>query len=258
VNCGALVSTLLEADLFGIEDGIATGVRGRPGKFEAARGGTIFLDEVAELSRAGQVSLLRVLQERVVERVGSHRPVSVDVRIVAATHQDLDALVARRRFRFDLLQRLRVLELVLPPLRTRGPDILHLAQTFLSREAPGRSWSFAPAVQAALLHYGWPGNVRELAGAMQSVAALATSSVVTLDDLPRRLTTGTCARPTAVGRRYPTLWEIVTAAAQDAFDRHDGNKRRACAELEINYRTFERLREAVPGRIPFVRLRRAA
>ena len=177
VNCGALVSTLLETELFGVEPGTATGVRGHGGAFEEARGGTLFFDEVTELSPKGQVSLLRVLQERVVTPVGGHRTVPVDVRIIAATNQALDPLVADGRFREDLVYRLRVLPLRVPPLRERGADVVELAQVFLEDDPRHWPWDLRPAAAEALRACDWPGNVRQLQSVMHLVRALASSPV---------------------------------------------------------------------------------
>jgi DNA-binding NtrC family response regulator len=162
INCAALVETLIEAELFGIEERTATGVRGRRGKFEHADGGTLFLDEISDLSAAAQAKLLRVIQDLTVERVGGSGPRQINTRIVAATNRPLAGLVDRALFRTDLFYRLSGVEIRVPPLRVRKGDILELTQYFLSRhEGRGRLTMTAAAVDA-LIAYDWPGNVREL------------------------------------------------------------------------------------------------
>jgi DNA-binding NtrC family response regulator len=178
VNCAALVDSLLEAELFGIEDRTATGVRARPGKFEAAHGGTLFLDEVADLSAAAQAKLLRVLQDCTVERVGSHQGRTFDVRVVAATNQSLRALVARRRFREDLYHRLAGVVVAGPPLRDRGTDVVELARHFLRRHEPDRAICIAPAAADRLLAHRWPGNVRELERVVQRALVVLDGDVL--------------------------------------------------------------------------------
>ena len=185
VNCAAIPTELIESELFGHLKGSFTGaVSDRPGKFELADGGTLFLDEVGDLPGNAQAKLLRVLQESVVERVGGTAPVKVDVRVVAATNQDLEALIANKTYRSDLYFRLSVFPIRLPPLRTRRSDVSELASYFLRASAtrlrrPARSLS-ADAVQK-LMEYPWPGNVRELQNVMERAAILATTSVVPLD-----------------------------------------------------------------------------
>lgn len=185
VNCAALPENLVESELFGHEKGAFTSAIARKlGKFELADGGTLFLDEVGDLPGNAQAKLLRVLQESVVERVGGTAPVKVDVRVVAATNQDLEALIANKTYRSDLYFRLSVFPIRLPPLRTRRSDVSELARYFLHASAtrlrrPARSLS-AEAVQK-LMEYPWPGNVRELQNVMERAAILATTSVVPLD-----------------------------------------------------------------------------
>ena len=167
INCAALPENLIDAELFGYETGAFTGAtRGRPGRFEDADGGTLFLDEIATLSHAAQERLLRVVEYGELTRLGSNRPVRVDVRVVGATNEDLPALVTRGRFRADLLDRLAFEVVTLPPLRARADDIELLAMHFARRMAVELGWSgfagFSPAALAALQAHDWPGNVREL------------------------------------------------------------------------------------------------
>src|SRR6187397_2831549 len=171
VNCAALVETLVEAELFGIEDRTATGVKGRRGKFEMANGGTLFLDEVADLSLTAQAKLLRALQDLVVERVGGHGLQHVNTRVVAATNKALSGLVDARLFRADLYYRLAGIEIHVPPLRNRREDILELASYFLERHGRTRQLTLSSAAADALLTYDWPGNVRELERMMERTLA---------------------------------------------------------------------------------------
>ena len=191
VSCAAIPETLLEAELFGHEKGAFTGAVGaRPGRFEAADRGTLFLDEVGEIPLSVQAKLLRVVQEREVERLGANRATKVDLRLVTATHRDLDAAVDDGRFRLDLLYRLRVVEIVIPPLRERPEDLLPLARTFLQRSAgkEGRApLQIGDEAERAMLAHDWPGNVRELENAMERATVLAPGSddVLTPSLLPR-------------------------------------------------------------------------
>src|SRR6185436_1073285 len=162
INCAALVETLLEAELFGIEERTATGVRGRRGKFEHADGGTLFLDEVSDLSSSAQAKLLRAIQDLAVERVGGHGSHRVDIRIIVATNRSLAGLVERGAFRPDLYYRLAGVDLRVPTLRERRADIVALAACFLERHRARGPLRLSPAAEAALVEYNWPGNVREL------------------------------------------------------------------------------------------------
>src|SRR5262249_37231839 len=184
INCAALVETLLEAELFGIEERTATGVRGRRGKFEAADGGTLFLDEVSDLSPTAQAKLLRAIQDLAVERVGGSSAHRVDIRIIAATNRPLYTLVQQRVFRADLFYRLSGVDIRVPSLRERRSDIMELVQFFLSRHRAGRLLTLSPEVVDALTTHDWPGNVRELERLVERVVALATSDVIGLDALP--------------------------------------------------------------------------
>ncbi len=187
VNCAAIVESLLEAELFGIEDRTATGVKGRRGKFEHAHGGTLFLDEVADLSTAAQAKLLRAIQDLTVERVGGHATRRLNVRIVAATNQPLSGLAERGAFRSDLYYRLSGLEVHVPPLRARRDDILELAQYFLACQADRSRVGLSTTAADALTAYPWPGNVRELQRTLEGALAMCRSRVIDLDDLPPAL-----------------------------------------------------------------------
>ncbi len=190
VNCTAIPDSLFESEMFGIEKGVATGVSARRGLVEEASGGTLFLDELADMSLANQAKLLRVLEEREVLRVGSARPVPVDIKVIAATNVNLEKAVKEGRFREDLYYRINVAELRLPPLRERGDDILLLARHLLEQHARsmGRArLSLAPATRQCLLAYDWPGNVRELNNEMERAAALALEDVIRPSDLSARV-----------------------------------------------------------------------
>ena len=188
VNCAALPETLLETELFGHEKGAFTGAASRhEGRFERAHRGTLFLYEIGETRGAVQVRLLRVLQEGEIERVGGQAPVQVDVRVVAATHRNLEDDVRAGRFREDLFYRLNVIQIPLPPLRQRGGDVPLLAQHFLRRYCAKNQKSilgFAAAALAALDAYGWPGNVRELENSIERAVVLCRTDSVQLEDLP--------------------------------------------------------------------------
>ena len=187
VNCAALTESLLESELFGHEKGAFTDAHeARPGKFELANGGTLFLDEIGDMSLGGQAKLLRVLEEKVVVRVGGSLPIATDARVIAATNQDLAQLVREKKFREDLFFRLNVVNLTLPPLRERGEDVMLLAQHFLKdfcakarRPVP----KFTAAARKRLLAHGWPGNIRELRNMMERLAYLFTGEKVDAGDL---------------------------------------------------------------------------
>jgi DNA-binding NtrC family response regulator len=191
VSCAAIPETLLESELFGHEKGAFTGaIAARPGRFELAHKGTLFLDEVGDLPQILQVKLLRVLQERIFERVGGTKPIAVDVRVIAATNRDLEQAVEDRQFREDLFYRLNVIPIVVPPLRARLEDIPLLAQHFvdrLNREKGTAITGLAPEVVDNLMRYRWPGNVRELENLIERLAVLKKSGRIEMDDLPTRM-----------------------------------------------------------------------
>lgn len=238
VNCAALSPSLIESELFGHERGAFTGaVAQHLGRFERAHGGTLFLDEIAELDASLQAKLLRVLQERTFERVGGARQVTVDVRIIAATHRDLTQRVAGGEFREDLYYRLATFPIELPPLRERPSDIRRLARHFLeraARELGKAGLSLSPEAETILLTYLWPGNVRELENTMQRVAILC-DDVIEPDDLPI----------TGSGPARPVLFkDIERRAIEDALQENQGNRTRTAKQLGISLRTLQyRLKE---------------
>jgi transcriptional regulator with PAS, ATPase and Fis domain len=247
VNCAALVETLLEAELFGIEERTATGVRGRRGKFECADGGTLFLDEVSDLSLSAQAKLLRVIQDLSVERVGATGAHRVDLRIVAATNRSLAELVERRLFRPDLFYRLSGVDLHVPTLRARRADILELASHFLNRHRTTRPLRLSTPAAEALLTYEWPGNVRELERMIERAVAMTETEIIELDDLPPhvRADYATVLLPSL--KQPETLRVWAGRYVRLILDRSGGNKREACRVLGISYHTLQayiRLSEA--------------
>ncbi|WP_200177277.1 sigma-54 dependent transcriptional regulator [Ectothiorhodospira shaposhnikovii] len=193
VNCGAIPGDLLESELFGHEKGAFTGaISSRPGRFELAQGGTLFLDEIGDMPVPMQVKILRVLQERTFERVGSTKTLTTDVRIIAATHRDLDLAIREGTFREDLYYRLNVFPIEMPPLRSRLRDLPLLIDELVSRmEAEGRSGvRFSKAALKVLYHYEWPGNVRELANLVERLAIMFPAETVSPDDLPGKFRSG--------------------------------------------------------------------
>jgi DNA-binding NtrC family response regulator len=238
INCAALVETLLEAELFGIEERTATGVKGRRGKFEYADGGTLFLDEVSDLSLSAQAKLLRAIQDLTVERVGATGGRRVDVRIVAATNRALSGLVANGLFRADLFYRLSGVEVQVPSLRQRKGDLLELVQHFLARHEARGPFTMSAAATDALLTYDWPGNVRELERMMEGAVAVAEQGQIQLDDLPACLR-GDYAEvlmPSVSGDHTMRAWG--SRYARLTLERARGNKREACRRLGISYHTL--------------------
>jgi transcriptional regulator with PAS, ATPase and Fis domain len=239
INCAAVVETLLEAELFGIEERTATGVRGRRGKFELADGGTLFLDEVSDLSLAAQAKLLRAIQDLSVERVGGAGVRRVNIRVVVATNRPLSTLVARDRFRADLYYRLSGVEIRVPALRERRDDIAELARHFLLRHREARHLDLSVAAEDVLRLYDWPGNVRELERLMERAVALARRDRIDLDDLPPHVRGdyGDVIGPSLAASETLRAWG--SRYARLVFERCGGNKRRACRVLDISYHTLQ-------------------
>ena len=242
LNCAAVPESLLESELFGIERGVATGVEARLGKFELASGGTIFLDEIGDTPLAIQAKLLRVLQEREIERLGGRTRVPVDVRVVSATHQDLPAEIRAGRFREDLFYRLRVVEIRMPALRERREDIPRLAGHFLAR-ITARDGRRAPSLSRdavkALLDYPFPGNVRELENLLEGAAALVSGDTIEAADLQFGI-----AREVADELRLASvdLRNVESAHIRRVLAQVKGNKSRAAKLLGVSRRTLYRKR----------------
>ncbi len=242
VNCAAITETLLESELFGHARGSFSGaVSARKGLFEEADGGTFFFDEIAETPLTFQAKLLRAIQEHEIRRVGENKPIPVDVRIIAATNQDLLQAVAEKRFRQDLYYRLNVARFMLPPLRDRREDVHELAYFFLekfNRKMRAKA-TFGEGVIEALAQYDFPGNVRELENMIEQAVALSAGSTITADDI---VPPTTQKRKPAVGGR--TLADVVDAAERQAIDaalaEHDGSREKAAEMLAISPTTLWR------------------
>ncbi|MBI4616443.1 MAG: sigma 54-interacting transcriptional regulator [Planctomycetes bacterium] len=239
LNCAALPEGLLESELFGHEKGAFTGAdRMRAGRFEQAHGGTLFLDEVGELSLACQAKFLRVLEAGRFQRVGGTEELAVDVRVVAATHRDLEAMAKKGEFREDLLYRLGAMPIEIPPLRERREDIVLLADEFLAhfRERIGRRVTgFDPAAQEAIEKHEWPGNVRELKNAVERAVALGEEETIGLADLPASIRRSPAGEG---GGEWPTLERIEEDYIRKVLEHSAGNKTRAARILGIERSTL--------------------
>jgi Nif-specific regulatory protein len=245
IDCTTLPESLAESELFGHERGAFTGAdRRTPGRVELAAGGTLFLDEIGELSAAVQAKLLRLLQERAFERVGGREVLRADVRVVAATHRDLESLVARGLFREDLLYRLRVVEIALPPLRERGADeLLSLAEHFLAlfaRRHGRTARALSRAAREVITAHRWPGNVRELEHALERAVVLGEGDEVRVEDLDLRAG-GPAREGDALSLPYGlTLDEVQRRYAAAAVTRADGNQSEAARSLGVSRNTLRR------------------
>jgi two-component system response regulator HydG len=246
LNCAAIPASLLEAELFGHVKGAFTDARSdRVGLFERASGGTLFLDEIAELELGLQPKLLRAIQEKAVRPVGGHREVDIDVRLVTATNADLGRAVEQRSFREDLYYRLNVIDIIVPPLRSRGRDILLLAQHFLERSAARMSrpvTGLTASCAARLMAHSWPGNVRELANVVERAVALTRSARLTVDDLPRHLgaTSTTRSMLTVAAEELVPLEEVERRYIRRVMAAAGGNKTLAAQILGVDRRTLYR------------------
>ena len=246
INCGALTETLLESELFGHIKGSFTGaVSDAKGVFQTAHTGTVFLDEVGEMTPALQVKLLRVLQEGEVRAVGTSRPIKVDVRIVAATNVDVEKAVAEGKFRQDLYYRLGVVVINLPPLRERREDIPLLVERFVQAAASksGKHVELSEGALDALSSYHWPGNVRELENMIERIVVFSRSRVIQVGDLPPTVT----PRAPAIEKRLfddlPTLEEIERRYLIHVLEQVSGNRTRAAEVMGIDRRTLYRMAE---------------
>ena len=240
VHCAALPESLLESELFGHEKGAFTGaVAQRQGRFERADGGSLFLDEIGEISPLIQVKLLRVLEERAFERVGGQARIEVDVRLITATNRNLEAMVAEGTFREDLFYRLYVVQITLPPLRDHREDIPLLAHHFLkqaSKENEKDVRTITPEALDALTAYAWPGNVRELRNRIESMVVMCRTDKIGLRDLPAELR----GAPDSSPRSATSLEETEKRLIIDALRQNNGNKTKAAEQLGISRRTIHR------------------
>jgi len=247
VNCAAIPETLLESELFGHEKGSFTGASAmRIGRFEEADGGTIFLDEIAEMSSPLQAKLLRVMQDGKFQRVGSNREIHTNARIIAASNRDLEAEVKAGRFREDLYYRLNVVELNLPPLRERREDILPLANLFVTEFTRNRA-RLAEATADCLRNYSWPGNVRELRNAIERAVLLSQSELILPDHLPAKLREAAKSAAPALTADTQTMDEIERHAILAALKQHKSNRTETAKALGISRRALlyklQRLRQ---------------
>jgi sigma-54 dependent transcriptional regulator, acetoin dehydrogenase operon transcriptional activator AcoR len=239
INCGALPEELIETELFGHIKGAFSGaIRDKKGRFELANEGTIFLDEVAELSKKMQVKILRFLQEKTFEKVGGEKTISVDVRIISATNKDLRKEVLKKNFREDLFFRLNVIPINLPPIRERRSDIPFLVDHFLRQSAEmngGRTLKFSREALNLMMIYAWPGNVRELENAIQYTMVKCNGDIIRPDDLPPEIQTGliSCSRPGPVKK-------LTRSTVQSALKATDGNKAKAARNLGVGRATLYR------------------
>ncbi len=242
VDCGALPESIIESELFGHQRGAFTGAVGAPGLFRVASGGTLFLDEIGEIPLAVQARLLRALQSREVRPLGATQPVSVDLRVVCATHRDLAAMVAAGRFRQDLYYRLNVVRLPLPPLRERREDIPRLAQHFLEQRRHRNSSvrGFTPEALQALAAHDWPGNVRELENTVESALALARGQQLDVADLVLPSTTPSAASDGPARALPLSLAAYERAALERALHECGGDASAAARRLGIGRSTFYR------------------
>jgi DNA-binding NtrC family response regulator len=254
VNCGALTESLLESELFGHVRGSFTGAFGNTrGIFEEASGGTVFLDEVAEMSPALQVKLLRTLEEQEVRRVGSNRPILIDVRIIAASNRNLAERVEQGKFRQDLYYRLRVIEIALPPLRERTEDVPLLVEHFLKKleHERGRMFSVTPQALSVLVSYAWPGNVRELENALEAAVALTRAGVLTPEDLPPKVRAEfhDASRLEDLYANLPSLEELERRYLAHVLRMTRENKTRTAGILGISRKTLYRMAERFKLRV---------
>jgi two-component system response regulator HydG len=235
INCSAYPSTLLESELFGHEKGAFTGaVRQKPGRFEQADGGTVFLDEIGEINASAQIKLLRVLQSQQFERIGGEQKLKVDIRILAATNKNLLDEVKNSSFREDLFYRLNVIPINLPPLRERRNDIPLLSQYFLDRfceEQNKEIKAFSSEAMRMLLDYSWPGNVRELENTIEHAVVLAKEDMIQVSDIPKGLRDESISAP---AKSNKTILENEKKLLQDVLEECGWNKKEAARRLGIS------------------------
>jgi DNA-binding NtrC family response regulator len=243
VHCAALTETLLESELFGHERGAFTGAVARKrGRFELAHLGTIFLDEIGEMSQNVQIKLLRVLEDKTFERVGGEETIEVDVRLIAATNRELKSAIDEGDFREDLYYRLNVVNIHIPPLRERKDDIPLLMASFVrefSEENGKNIEAIEPKARMVLYNYGWPGNVRELRNCIESSVVMSKSSIITVDDLPPHIHTDSDQETLKIAAGS-TLADVEREAIRATLAQQNGNKTRAAEVLGIGRKTLHR------------------
>ncbi len=257
VDCGSLVPTLMESELFGYEKGAFTGAtKSKAGLFQSANGGTIFLDEIGELPLEMQAKLLRVLQEKEVRPVGSNEKINVEVRVIAATNRDLEAAYRAGTFRKDLYFRLNVVTVHIPPLRERRSDIPMLVHHFLDRYAQGANLQVTPAAMNSLLHYEWPGNIRELENCIARAVTLGDRNIIDVGDLPPAIRSEqtpavAMTAPDAASLSTTALAEMERMTILRVFEQAHGDKVLAGKMLGISratlYRKLKRYNIAIKG-----------
>ncbi len=251
-NCGAIPETLVESELFGHTKGAFTGaIQAKKGLFEEANGGTLFLDEISTIPPSVQVKLLRVLQEKEVMKVGSTERTKIDVRLIAATNEDLEGLMKKGKFREDLFYRLHVFPIFLPDLKDRKEDIPLLAYHFLerySKEAKKEIKGFSKEAMNLLLEYDWPGNVRELENAIERAVIMADKDYLTPNDFPKDLVEGVPALIKKGVKERKSLEEIKNEYIHQILKETNGNKRAAAEILKVNPRTLYRFEKKIQSK----------
>lgn len=243
VNCASIPENLLESELFGYEEGAFTGARkgGKLGKFELANKGTILLDEIGDMSLTMQSKLLRVLQEKELERVGGTKTIKLDVRVIAATNQNLEEMVEKNEFRSDLYYRLHVVPIHIPALRCRREDIMPLVRYFIERNGGDESTDLTPGAARMLEEYGWPGNVRELQNVIEYAMIVKTGDILEIKDFPQYLRgDGAEDGPAEDGpcRLKDAVEQLEKSMIKRALKRNNGNKSMAINELGLSRRSF--------------------
>ncbi|MBZ0256161.1 sigma-54 dependent transcriptional regulator [bacterium] len=240
IHCAALSEGVIQSELFGHEKGAFTGAAARRlGRFEQAKGGTVFIDEVGDIPMNVQVQLLRVLQEKQFERVGGNETIQTDMRIIAATNVDLNAAIKKNEFREDLFYRLGVISIEIPPLRKRREDILPLLKHFLKKYAPGRDIEVSREAHDALMKYDWPGNIRELENAIERAVVLSRETVLTTKDFPCCANGSRNEHGPKIRRTLPDIVkELEITMIHQALSETKGNQSQAAKILGLSERNL--------------------